>query len=92
VAHEVIERSPTRRVQGRRDEKSATRPCNPRQLRQRAIIVVDVLYDIERAYQVECIVRERQGCHLAQHDVCVAPAKLRKRGCADIHKLSTFEG
>jgi hypothetical protein len=50
-----------------------------------------VLYDIECAYQIECIVRERQGCHLAQYDLRTAPAKLGKRGRADVDKLSFFE-
>ena len=56
-----------------------------------ALIVVDVLDDIERTHQVESGVGERQGGHFAEHHVGTAAAQLLERRRTDVDELRAEE-
>ncbi len=91
VAHELVEGIPAQRVKGRRNEHSRPRVRDPRQLRQRRILIVDMLDDVESAHEIEGGRREGQGGHLAERDARTPVAQLGQRRRADIHKLRPLD-
>src|SRR5579862_8220906 len=86
MAHEVIERGPARGVQRHRDQNGPAWLRSARHLGQSAIIVLDVLDDVEGAHQIKRAVCEGQAGHFAEYNLRAAPAQLRDCGRADIQE------
>ena len=77
VAHREQQRGP-----GRGDS---------RELRERAVLVVDVLDDVERADELERPVGERQRVDEPAQRVRPARAELADRGRAHVHEAGAFD-
>ena len=84
VPHEVVERRPTRPVERYRKEKRCVRCGNTRKLRQRTVVIVDMLDDVERANEIEGAVRKRNRRHEAQHGARSTLAQSRKCRRAEV--------
>ena len=57
---EIVEGRPLRWVQWHREQKRRARRSNARQFRQRTIIVIDMLDDVERADEIEDAIAKRE--------------------------------
>ena len=91
VADELVECRPARLVQGRGQQQSGARRGDARQLRERAVVVIDVLDDIERANEIEGAVGERQRRDRALDGSGAARAQLRERRSADVDEVRAFD-
>ena len=92
VPYESIEGAPARWVQWHREDDRRVVLRDPAELAESLPIVLDVLDDIEGAYQVKAAVGEWEGGNFAEHCATAAGFQVREGRPADVDERRTGNG
>ncbi len=78
-------------MQRDRQQQCTVGCANTGQFRQREIVIIDVLDDVEGAHKVEYGIGKRQRRYRVERDACRTLAQFRKGRLADVHEVRPLD-